>query len=146
MDTNNIRYATETSDLRFTIRAVELDSAPNPLGSTYATVNGVRTLLMSKESAWQAARQQTLPVFFVGIDGNAKALGTVFHPAVFERRVYSGYVGYGLSMTDGYYAPIKFDAWVKSFRANPDSWSVGGNDSRHTTADLDAYKAALATL
>jgi hypothetical protein len=98
--------------------------------------------LYSRENAWVVAGIYGLPTVFVGRDGSTKDLGVVFNPAAYERAAYGGYVGYGLSMTDGHYAPIDFDAWVKSFRKFPE---FGQNDaSKAVKAALPKYIAALA--
>lgn len=96
----------------------------------------------SREGAWAIAGARGLKTVFVGRDGSSKDLGVVFSPKAFERAVYGGYVSYGLSMTDGHYAPIDFDAWVKSFRKFPE---FGQNDaSEAVKAALPKYIAALA--
>lgn len=72
------------------------------------------------DTAWQRARSQARPVVILGNEKETiMELGVVFDPEAFERSAYSGYVGYGLSMTDGYYAPEPFEAWVKGFRRGP---------------------------
>ncbi len=68
------------------------------------------------EGAWERARSQHLPIFVETLEGGMAELGTGFDPQAFERAVYSGYVGYGYSMTDGYYSPLDFEAWVYHFR------------------------------
>lgn len=68
------------------------------------------------EGAWERAQSQHLPVFVETLEGGMKELGAGFNPQAFERAVYSGYVGYGYSMTDGHYAPLDFEAWVHHFR------------------------------
>ncbi len=68
------------------------------------------------EGAWERARSQHLPIFVETLEGGMAELGTGFDPKAFERAVYSGYVGYGYSMTDGHYAPLDFEAWVYHFR------------------------------
>jgi hypothetical protein len=52
----------------------------------------------------------------------------------FERAAYQGYINYGLSMTDGYYVPQEFEAWVTGFRKDPVSDLYYGNDARHDLA------------
>lgn len=76
-------------------------------------------LTTTREGAWEAARAQDLPVVVRMLDGTTRALGVVFDPEAFERACYRGYVSYGHSMSDGYYAPLKFDSWVASFRRSP---------------------------
>lgn len=140
-------YTAESRNTAFIITAIEVDGPVSSIGATYARdIDGRYVATYHRDGAWHLARQQSLPVRFVRAGEATRDLGVVFHPGLFEHRVYSGYVGYGLSMTDGYYAPISFEAWVTAFRANPDGWDRAGNDSQHTTADMDAYKAALATL
>lgn len=99
----------------------------------------------SREDAWTVAGIYGQPTVFVGRDGSTKDLGVVFSPAAFERAAYSGYTAYGRSMTDGYYAPIHFDAWVKSFRKHPEAELANQNDmSKAGKAALPTYLAALA--
>jgi hypothetical protein len=96
----------------------------------------------TREGAWDFARARGLRTVFVSRDGIAQELGQVFSPKTFERAAYWGYVGYGRSMTDGYYAPIDFDAWVTDFRRFP---SFGQNDvAEAVKAALPKYFAALA--
>jgi hypothetical protein len=98
----------------------------------------------TRENAWTVAGIYGLSTVFVGRDGSTKDLGVVFSPKAFERAAYGGYVSYGLSMTDGHYAPIDFDAWVKSFRKFPESHLASQNDmSKAAKAALLKYIAAL---
>jgi hypothetical protein len=76
----------------------------------------------SREGAWEAARQQHLPVVYCdatsGADTNQlMELGEVFDPQAFERAAYSGDCSYAYSMTDYGFHPIAFETWVKGFRA-----------------------------
>lgn len=71
---------------------------------------------VSKRDAWQRARSQAAPVEIVPLVGLKKQITSAFDGPTFERAAYSGYVQYGLSMTDGHYAPMKFDQWVIHFR------------------------------
>lgn len=71
---------------------------------------------LSREGAWKRAQSQIHHTIVLTADGNQVDLGCVFVPEAFERAVYSGYISYGLSMTDGHYAPIDFESWVKFFR------------------------------
>lgn len=140
-------YTAESRNTAFIITAIEVEGPVSSIGATYARdIDGRYVATYHNDGAWHLARQQSLPVRLVRAGEPTRDLGVVFHPGLFEHRVYSGYVGYGYSMTDGYYAPISFEAWVTAFRANPDGWDRAGNDSQHTMADMDAYKAALATL
>lgn len=102
-------YTTEIVDRAFVIR--ERASA---FADGTATARGWTAV--SKRSAWDAARGQSWPVRFVALDGTTTELGEVFSPAVFERTVYRAYVSQGLSLTDGYFGPQDFEAWVGHFR------------------------------
>jgi hypothetical protein len=96
----------------------------------------------SREGAWAIAGARGLKTVFVGRDGSSKDLGVVFSPKAFEHAAYQGYVAYGRSMSDGYYAPLTFESWVKSFRRSPD---FNLNDaSEAVKAALPKYIAALA--
>lgn len=61
----------------------------------------------------------------------------------FEHAAYRGYVAYGRSMTDGYYAPEDFSAWVKEFRSDPVGELYRG-DARYALAP--AVRSYMATL
>lgn len=106
----------------------------------------------SRAGAWEAARSQHLPVVYCNATSSADTnelmeLGVVFDPETFERRVYDGYVGYGYSMSDGYYAPIQFESWVKSFRKSvqEDTFSWDYNDThRSVRPALALYRRLLA--
>jgi hypothetical protein len=52
----------------------------------------------------------------------------------FENIAYRGYVSYGLSMSDGYYAAEDFDQWVTVFRKDPVGQLYHGNESRNALA------------
>lgn len=98
----------------------------------------------TRESAWITARSTALPVVVTLLDGTSKNLGVVFDAATFERAAYSGYVGYGYSMTDGYYAPIKFESWVQDFRRNRGKGILFQNDTPQYVKDaLPLYQASL---
>lgn len=76
----------------------------------------------TREGAWKRAQSQHRPVVFCDATAEADTndlmeLGVVFDPRAFEQAVYQGYVAYGHSMSDGYYAPIQFESWVKTFRS-----------------------------
>lgn len=90
----------------------------------------------SREGAWDRAREQELPVLVVLLSGEIKSLGVVFDCDVFERACYRGYVSYGYSMSDGYYAPIRFESWVQTFRADPEGTLRHGNDAWNSCKDL----------
>ncbi len=98
----------------------------------------------SREGAWATARAQGKPVTVVDREGNRKDLGRVFSPRVFEEFAYSGYVGYGRSMSDGYYAPIGFESWVISFRKSPDFYQ--NDTSARVQNALPLYMEALAAI
>lgn len=102
---------------------------------------------MSRESAWAYASARGVQTVFVDREGYRHNLGEVFSPKAFENAAYQGYVSYGHSMTDGYYAPIQFDAWVKSFRQHPEHHITHQNDmSKVVKAALPKYLEALASL
>jgi len=86
---------------------------------------------------YQAAIQP-LPVVFLDEDGTRHEHGVQFSPAAFERAAYGGYVAYGISMTDGHYAPIDFEAWVKSFREFPEE-NLKFNDFYPAAGALEMY-------
>lgn len=90
----------------------------------------------TREGAWESAQTQIHHALATTADGKETDLGYVFSPEVFERAVYGGYIGYGLSMTDGYYAPIDFEAWVRGFRK-----TVFANAERLMAADYDLSQA-----
>jgi hypothetical protein len=76
----------------------------------------------SRNGAWQAARQQHLPVVYCDASTGAETnelmeFGEVFDPRAFEQAAYSGYVAYGHSMSDGLYYPLQFESWVAHFRS-----------------------------
>ena len=139
-------YTAEARNIAFFITEVEVEGPVSSIGATYVRDGDTTNVVYNRDAAWQLARQQSLPVRFVRYGEATREFGVVFHPGLFEHRVYSGYIAYGCSMTDGYYAPVGFESWVLRFRANPDGWQVGGNDSQHTPADMAMYKKALATL
>lgn len=98
----------------------------------------------SKELAWQQAQEQPLPVRVLHLDGTNQNLGNCWTPQAFERAIYGGYISYGLSMTDGHYAPEKFDAWVKTLRQFPEHVVKVDNDApANVKAGLTRYLAAL---
>jgi hypothetical protein len=134
------RFTTATVEDTFVI--TELTPTENhPNNWWLDKIDGVFTTLDTLQGAWDKARAQELPVTVHTLNGATKNLGVVFNPEVFERRAYSGYVGYGLSMTDGWYSPIDFDAWVKAFRRFPAEELARENDF-HTNA-LPLYLEAL---
>lgn len=95
----------------------------------------------SAEGAWARARVQILPVRVLYGNGGSADLGLVFDPRVFEQTAYQGYVSAGFAMSDGYYAPIRFDSWVASFRAHP---ALPEPEQQDLLPALDAYKLHLA--
>lgn len=128
------KFRTAPTDVAFTITEVGKDDT-HPMnwidGSTDAS------------GAWYQARCQDKPVVFTAMDGTSEVFEGVFDPNKFERAVYSGYVSYGLSMTDGYYAPMDFEAWVVSFRNDPARELNGENDTPQYVKDaLPTYLAA----
>lgn len=101
----------------------------------------------SREGAWFKAQTQGLETVFVSRSGERRELGRIFDPRAFERAAYQGYVSYGLSMTDGHYAPIRFEDWVRAFRANPETHLAFGNDaSESVKAAFPLYQEALLSL
>jgi hypothetical protein len=92
----------------------------------------------------ELAARQLLPVVFIDEAGNRTNHGIQFTAAAFEQAAYSGHVGYGISMTDGYYAPESFEAWVHFFRQDPQHGIKFSNDYRPAPAVLEAYLATLA--
>lgn len=100
---------------------------------------------MSREGAWSYAGARGKQTFFKSREGQVQDLGKVFSPKSFERAAYAGYASYGHSMSDGYYAPEKFDSWVKSFRKHPAEHLASQNDaSESVKAALPLYLEALA--
>lgn len=99
-----------------------------------------------KKTAWSAARSQTLPVRVIKLDGSEQKIGVVFDPRSFERIAYSGYVSHGVSTTDGYYAPLKFEQWVKSFRSSPVQEMINSDAPQYVKDSLPAYVEALAAV
>lgn len=89
----------------------------------------------------QAAAIQLLPVVFIDEDGTRHEHGVQFSAEAFERAAYRGYVSYGISMTDGYYAPISFDVWVKNFRKYPVEEIRNNNDFYPSESEMAAYLA-----
>lgn len=87
---------------------------------------------------YQAAIQPR-PVVFLDENNNRHDHGVQFSPEAFERAAYGGYVAYGISMTDGHYAPIDFEAWVKSFREFPEE-NLRFNDFYPAEGALEMYK------
>lgn len=74
---------------------------------------------VDRQTAWNAARAQANPVLFIDQEGNERDLGVVFDAAAWEQAMYNGYVLYGMTMTDGHYAPADFEYWVALFRKSP---------------------------
>lgn len=98
----------------------------------------------SDTGAWLAARACGLPVVVTLLDGTVKHFYGVFSAAQFEMAAYTGYVGYELSMTDGYYAPLAFESWVKSFRRDQGRQILRNNDNPQYVKDaLPLYQASL---
>lgn len=96
---------------------------------------------MSDSAAWARARVQTLPARVLYGNGGSTDLGLVFDPRIFEQTAYQGYVSAGFAMSDGYYAPIRFDSWVASFRARP---ALPEPEQQSLLPALEAYKSHLA--
>lgn len=70
--------------------------------------------------------------------------GRVMDRAEFEREAYKGYIAYGLSMTDGHFAPEPLAAWVEIFRVDPVNSTYRQNDARHDLAPyLRSYVAQV---
>lgn len=141
------RFVTKTTGEHFVITEIAgTERHPMNWGGSCEKIDGQYVSLSSHEGAWQAACSQHLPVHFVGLDGAVRDLGVCFSPEQFERRAYSGYVGYGLSMTDGYYAPVTFEHWVADFRSEPVRNLRHGNDFDAPQAALDMYLASFAAV
>jgi hypothetical protein len=105
---------------------------------------GLCTDGVTDTAAWNMARSTALPLVVTMLDGRTANFGVVFEAKEFERAAYSGYVSYGLSMSDGYYAPITFDAWVKSFRQDQGREILRSNDTPQYVKDaLPLYQASL---
>jgi hypothetical protein len=101
----------------------------------------------SREGAWAFATARGKAITFVSRDGIRTELGPVFDPRAFERAAYQGYVAYGYSMSDGYYAPIEFEAWVRDLRKSPEHELSRRNDvAPSVKAALPLYLAALASV
>lgn len=99
---------------------------------------------ITAQSAWLRARATALPVVVTLLNGSTMDLGVTFGAEAFERAAYGGYVSYGYSMSDGYYAPIKFDAWVISFRRGQGREILNGNDTPQYVKDaLPLYQKSL---
>lgn len=94
---------------------------------------------VSRELAWQRARSQAQPVTFVALDGTRKELGDCFDATVWVQAMYSGHIGYNLSMTDGHYAPEGLERWFHWFQMNPTT--VGIDAAPETLAALDRWLA-----
>lgn len=98
----------------------------------------------TREGAWAYAGARGKQVVFISREGERKELGQHFSPKNFERAVHAGYVAYGHSMSDGFYAPEKFDSWVKAFRKNPAEHLNHQNDvAEEVKAALPLYLEAL---
>ena len=93
----------------------------------------------SLEGVKQQAATQVLPVVFIEQDGTRHEHGVQFSSEAFERAMYRGYVAYGRSMTDGYYAPMDFETWVKIFRSDPAGERRSGNDFYPAEGAMEAY-------
>lgn len=127
------RFTTEVVDQRFVITEVtgQLDRCGLPAG-------------VSRELAWQRARQQANHVVVVELSGHRWYLGSAWDPKQFERAVYGGHVSYQLSMTDGHYAPEPFEAWVKGLRQDPERVVTYFNDAAPEVKEaLPKYIEAL---
>ena len=86
----------------------------------------------TREQAWQRARSQANPVVFVALDGTRRELGDCWDRATWEQAMYSGHIGYELSMADGHYAPEGIDRWLHWFRHD------------YSTRNIDAAPETLA--
>lgn len=72
--------------------------------------------LATTQAAWDRARAQAHPVVMIPLAGEPRNLGVVFNPKIFEEKAYQGYVGHGLSMTDGHFGPGSRETWLANFR------------------------------
>jgi hypothetical protein len=111
----------------------EVAGDPSPMSATGP---------VTKRTAWLRARAQHLPVEVCYLNGECKLLGRVFDPRVYEQAAYLGYVSAGIAMSDGYYAPVKFESWVRDFRRSP---SLPEPEQVDLLPALDIYKRALAS-
>ncbi|MFI6909761.1 hypothetical protein ACIBKY_51460 [Nonomuraea sp. NPDC050394] len=130
------RYTAAHTGTRFVITEIEptnRDPKSWWMESPYA---------LTYEAALTQAATQDQPVRVHHRDGITELLGDLFEPAAFEQAAYSGYVAYGLSMSDGYYAPISFDAWVHTFRSGPEL--TFNNCDPYVKASLATYQRHLA--
>ncbi|MER6509647.1 hypothetical protein ABT158_22690 [Nonomuraea sp. NPDC001636] len=99
-------------------------------------------LYYTEAAALDLAAAQHRPVTLIRLDGTHERLAITFDPDAFERHAYRGHIAYGLSMTDGHYAPEPFERWVTTFRRHP-NWR--GIDAPWPIVDaLDTYKTHLA--
>jgi hypothetical protein len=94
----------------------------------------------SREAAWASARSQDKPVVVECLGEEPMNLGVVFDVEAFERAAYGGYVSYGHSMSDGYYAPLSFESWAASARKDMARELAGSNDAAlHVKESLPTY-------
>lgn len=103
----------------------------------------------TREAVWELARSQDKPVIVKLLDGRNLKLGVRFNPRSFERTLYAGYVGYGVSTSDGYYAPIDEKTWVALLRREAQQGNVftDGNDApRWVLASAQSYLSAVQAL
>jgi hypothetical protein len=129
------RFKVEPGDEVFTITELE-PTDRHPLN--WGLRDGV-----TRESAFRSAQSQDKPVTVNLLNGETRDLGVVFDMEAFERACYSGYVGYGYSMSDGYYGPLSFEGWVSGFRSDPERELRYGNDTAdYVKASLPSYLAA----
>lgn len=73
----------------------------------------------TREGSWAQATAQAVKDIAVFLaNGTEKVFEGrfAFDPKEFESAAYEGYVSHGLSMTDGHYAPIARDVWIRAFR------------------------------
>lgn len=90
--------------------------------------------VIDRQSAWDVARSQTLPVVFVSKSGRQQSLGRVFSPMAYERTVHKWLHHTGWTGMD-------FETWLPYFRTNPEDCR-GGLDE-FMTESLAYYKRLL---
>lgn len=118
-----------------TERHFEITEGPTALLITQVEARPFGTY--SDRSAWAHARSQHRPVFVETFEGGMQEFGVVFDIEKFEDAAYQGYVGYGLSMSDGIYYPIDRKTWIASFRKD----ALNGLDAKSAFYGNDAGKS-----
>lgn len=75
--------------------------------------------LVTERDAWDRARAQANPVVVIPLEGEPKEFGVIFHPAIFEKLAYRGYVNYNyaVSMEDDQSPGLDEKTWISAFRS-----------------------------